>query len=109
VTPKPHLDWLNPVTVRLRSEEPMTYIAAFRSPDGIVLSADSQETIGTYKMSVDKIALVDFGNHQLAIGGAGQSMFNGLLLAGADMGVSVNSMTRLCVQILESVAAVGMF
>lgn len=49
----------------------MTFISAFRAKDGIVLGADSQETYGDYKLTVDKLNPVQVGEYQLAIGGSG--------------------------------------
>ena len=49
----------------------MTLIAAFRCAEGVVLCADSQETIGDYRVHVDKIAPISLGAYQAVIGGAG--------------------------------------
>jgi hypothetical protein len=53
----------------------MTLIAAFRcEADGspaVVICADSQETYGNYKVTVDKIKPRDAGNFDLVVGGSG--------------------------------------
>lgn len=49
----------------------MTLIAAFRCEEGVVICADSQETQGDWRLSVDKLIPKDVGWYRLAIGGAG--------------------------------------
>lgn len=58
----------------------MTLIAAFRSSHGVVVCADSQETLGIplpdqeyaqYRVSVDKIEPQQIGHYEVVIGGAG--------------------------------------
>ncbi|MGB9513125.1 MAG: hypothetical protein WBU20_15675, partial [Candidatus Acidiferrum sp.] len=49
----------------------MTFISAFRADKGIVLGADSQETLGDWKMVVDKLDPRRSGKYDLAMGGAG--------------------------------------
>jgi 20S proteasome alpha/beta subunit len=49
----------------------MTYIAAFGCKDGIVMCADTQETVGSNKDYSEKISIVDDLSYPLAIGGAG--------------------------------------
>ena len=54
----------------------MTLIAAFRCAEGVVLCADSQETVdiperGQYRVRVEKIKPQDAGEYQVVIGGAG--------------------------------------
>ena len=54
----------------------MTLIAAIRCADGVVLCADSQETVdiperGQYRVQVNKIQPQDAGNYQVVIGGSG--------------------------------------
>lgn len=49
----------------------MTFISAFRCKDGIVLGADSQETCGDYKLTVDKLKPVKAGSYEIAVGGCG--------------------------------------
>lgn len=54
----------------------MTLIAAFRCAEGVVVCADSQETIdiperGQYRVRVDKIDPQDAGNYEVVIGGSG--------------------------------------
>jgi 20S proteasome alpha/beta subunit len=39
------------------------------------MSCDTQETTGDYKMSVEKLAVIEFGNHHLVVGGAGIADF----------------------------------
>jgi 20S proteasome alpha/beta subunit len=56
----------------------VTLIAAFRciGPDGepaVALCADSQETFGDYRVSVDKIKPRDAGYYDLIVGGAGNT------------------------------------
>lgn len=47
----------------------MTYIAAFRCHDGIVMCADTLETVGEHKNYVEKIEIAD--GYPLAVAGAG--------------------------------------
>ena len=49
----------------------MTLIAAFRCHEGVVICADSQETIGDWRAPVKKIIHKDVGEYQVAVGGAG--------------------------------------
>lgn len=51
----------------------MTFISAFRCDESraAVIGADTQETIGEYKISVEKLEPVTVGNYHMAIGGAG--------------------------------------
>jgi hypothetical protein len=49
----------------------MTLIAAFRCATGVVLAADSQETAGPFRVTVDKLLPTEAGAYQLVIGGAG--------------------------------------
>jgi 20S proteasome alpha/beta subunit len=49
----------------------MTYIAAFRCKDGIVMCSDTQETEGDFKNYVEKLAIVEDRSYPLAVGGAG--------------------------------------
>ena len=49
----------------------MTLIAAFRCPDGCVICADSQETVGDHRVSRQKITPKKLGNFEIAIGGSG--------------------------------------
>jgi 20S proteasome alpha/beta subunit len=51
----------------------VTLIAAFRCQWGAVICADTQETAGQYRVSVDKIAPSEVGEYELVIGGAGNS------------------------------------
>lgn len=55
----------------------MTLIAAFRciaaNDSGVVICADSQESYGAYKVTVDKIKPRDAGNYDLVIGGSGNT------------------------------------
>lgn len=50
----------------------MTLIAAFRYTEGVVICADSQETAGDWRISVDKLTPRDAGGYQIAVGGAGR-------------------------------------
>ena len=49
----------------------MTFIASFRCHGGIVMCADSQETVGDYKLIVEKLTPVDAGKYTIALGAAG--------------------------------------
>jgi hypothetical protein len=51
----------------------VTLIAAFQCDRAVVICADSQETVGDYRVNVDKIKPTDAGHYQLVIGGAGES------------------------------------
>jgi hypothetical protein len=51
----------------------MTLIAAFQCSDGAVICADSQETQGRYRMSVEKLVPFTSGNFQVAMAGSGNS------------------------------------
>jgi ATP-dependent protease HslVU (ClpYQ) peptidase subunit len=61
----------------------MTLIAAFRcgTPDdpGVVVCADSQETYGHYRVTVEKIKPRAAGQYDLIVGGAGNT---GVLIDG---------------------------
>lgn len=59
----------------------MTLIVAMKCVNGVVVCADTQETYGGYRVSVNKIAPVDAGKYQVVIGGAG---LGGLIDAFAD-------------------------
>ena len=49
----------------------MTLIACFKCSDGVVLCADSQETVGEYRFSRQKLVPFLAGNFELAIAGSG--------------------------------------
>lgn len=49
----------------------VTLIAAARTPEGIVIHADSQETAGAYRVQVDKIKCETMGGFDVLIAGAG--------------------------------------
>lgn len=49
----------------------MTLIAAWRTPAGIVIHADSQETCGDYRCEVNKIKAETMGQFQVLVAGAG--------------------------------------
>jgi hypothetical protein len=49
----------------------VTLIAAARTPEGIIIHADSQETVGDYRIEVDKIVSEQMGDFQVLIAGAG--------------------------------------
>jgi 20S proteasome alpha/beta subunit len=49
----------------------MTYIAAFKCLGGVVICADTQETIGDYKQYTEKLLVVPNAAYPLAVGGAG--------------------------------------
>jgi 20S proteasome alpha/beta subunit len=51
----------------------MTLIAAFRCTDGAIICADSQETVGHHRVSVQKIAPFDIGKLRVAIAGSGEN------------------------------------
>ncbi|MGB7282168.1 MAG: hypothetical protein WBE13_07900 [Candidatus Acidiferrum sp.] len=56
---------------RLPLRKRVTFISAFRCNEGIVLGADSQETYGDYKLTVDKLKPIHVGDYQVALGGCG--------------------------------------
>ena len=49
----------------------MTLIAAIRCDEGIAICADSQETIGEYRRTVQKITPFEFDNCRAILTGAG--------------------------------------
>lgn len=49
----------------------MTYINAFRCRDGVVMSADTEESWADYKNYVEKLSIIEDRSYPLAIGGAG--------------------------------------
>jgi 20S proteasome alpha/beta subunit len=49
----------------------MSYIAAYHCQTGIVMCADTQETVGEHKNYVEKLSIVEDQLYPLAIGGAG--------------------------------------
>jgi len=51
----------------------MTLIAAFRTKDGVAICADSQETIGDFRQTVQKIAPISVAGYQLVIAGSGDA------------------------------------
>jgi ATP-dependent protease HslVU (ClpYQ) peptidase subunit len=51
----------------------VTLIAGFRCTDGAVMCADSQETVGDYRVSVHKLEPFTAGNFQVGIAGSGNS------------------------------------
>lgn len=65
-------------STRLQKRRRVTLIAAFRCQEGVVLCADSQETVGGVRVTVNKIKPQDLGSYQLAIAGTG----NGDLIDG---------------------------
>jgi len=63
---------LEPKTTRLGKRKRLTLIAAIRCVDGVVICADSQETIDDdYRVSVRKIKPRDCNHYDLVVGGAG--------------------------------------
>lgn len=56
-------------TVRKR----VTLIAAFRTEQGVAICADSQETAGDYRQTVQKIAPLSVAGYQLVIAGSGDA------------------------------------
>jgi 20S proteasome alpha/beta subunit len=54
-----------------QKDRSMTYIAAFRCQDGVVMCADTLQTEGDYKNYVEKLSIVEDRLYPLAIGGAG--------------------------------------
>jgi hypothetical protein len=51
----------------------VTLIAAFRTRDGVAICADSQETIGDFRQTVQKIAPLSVAGYQLVIAGSGDA------------------------------------
>jgi hypothetical protein len=49
----------------------MSYIAVFHCHGGVVMCADTQETVGAYKNYVEKISIIQDQSYPLAVGGAG--------------------------------------
>jgi 20S proteasome alpha/beta subunit len=49
----------------------MTLIAAWKCKDGTVMCADSQETVGDYRRSVQKITPKEMGNFEVIVAGSG--------------------------------------
>jgi hypothetical protein len=76
VLPRPLLD--RPKAEARKRRKRVTLIAAVRADDGIAICADSQETVGDYRRSVQKITPVKSGNLELVLAGAG----NGDLIEG---------------------------
>jgi hypothetical protein len=72
---------LSTTSRRPRERKYMTLIAAFRTYEGVVICADSQETLskptpygwGNYRCRVNKIERQDAGEYELVIGGAGNA------------------------------------
>jgi 20S proteasome alpha/beta subunit len=69
---RPHV---NPRLKRPQRRKRVTLIAAFRCDvaghPGVIVCADKQETIGDYRVTVDKIKPRDASAYELVIGGAG--------------------------------------
>jgi 20S proteasome alpha/beta subunit len=51
----------------------MTLIAGFRCNDGFVICADAQETVGDFRVAVQKIEPKTLGNFEMVIGGSGNN------------------------------------
>jgi hypothetical protein len=76
LTPKPNPRPFLPKPRRLLQRKRMTLIAAFWcAEEQAVLCADSQETWGQYKTSVDKIMPQRIGRYEVAYGGSGLADF----------------------------------
>lgn len=59
---------------RLLERKRVTLISAFRCQQGVVVSADSQETVGEHRVTVKKISPpLNVGNYQIAIAGGGNA------------------------------------
>lgn len=68
ITTKPRLNlksWRPPERRRV------TLIEAWRTKNGIVLHADSQETVGDYRVQVDKVEPIHAGDWEIIVAGAG--------------------------------------
>jgi hypothetical protein len=50
----------------------VTLISAWRAKDAIVIHADSQETVGNYRVTVKKISPKQMGDFQVIVAGSGQ-------------------------------------
>ena len=50
----------------------MTLISAWRTGHGIVVNADSQETVGDYRVEVNKIDPIDLGAWKVIVAGSGR-------------------------------------
>src|SRR6187397_917372 len=66
----------NPKITRPRKRKRVTLIAAFQCDTGVVLCADSQETVdiperGSYRVNVNKLEQRDAGKYEVIVGGAG--------------------------------------
>lgn len=66
----------HPKITRPRKRKRMTLIAAFRceieNEQGVIICADSQESFGDYRVTVDKIKPREANLYELCFGGAGQ-------------------------------------
>jgi hypothetical protein len=60
----------NPQSTRRRR---MTLIAAFRTKEGVAICADTQETVGDYRVTVKKIAPISVAGYQIVIAGSGDA------------------------------------
>jgi hypothetical protein len=58
---------------RRRTRRRMTLIAAYRTVQGIAICADSQETVGDHRQTVNKISPVTIGDSQIIIAGSGNA------------------------------------
>jgi hypothetical protein len=67
----PYRPQVSPLQKRLGLRRRVTLIAAMRCKDGIVMCADSQETVGYYRLAVQKIVPMTAGAVQLMIAGSG--------------------------------------
>lgn len=64
--------------IQIRKNRRVTLIAAFKCDQGVVICADSQETVdipgrGSFRVSVDKIKPQLAGEYEVALGGAGDA------------------------------------
>lgn len=58
-------------SIAVEQERELTYIAAFRCLGGLVICADTLETVGEHKQYSEKLLVVPNQTYPLAIGGAG--------------------------------------
>jgi hypothetical protein len=73
--PRPSARRKTPLQVVERRD--VTLIAGFKCSDGFVICADSQETVGAYRVSQQKLIPFSAGNFELVAGGSGT---NGTLI-----------------------------
>src|SRR5580658_11062313 len=79
----------------------VTLISSRRTPKGIVLCADSQETCGHYRAPVEKIAPRNVGNFRMVVAGSGPGPLIESFIVKLERRLSLSSATTLPEFVIE--------